>query len=396
MPHRYRNVLLAAALAFVTLNTINALSKGGDAADFFEGGRRVLHGEAIYTGSSPASGFIGPPFQALFFAPVAAVAEVSETAARLLWYGINVACLGAGVWLWTAAWHESLAQSGRSGLIDPWAPWLALLAILLPLQTNFEHQNMNALLLAATGAGAWALGQGRGGAAGAFIGFAAAIKVFPALLILYLAAKRMWRPLAFAVATAAALTALPSIVYGPQTLAQQFAHWLRLGSGGWPTRSANQSLIAAIDRVVPSEAAAVRTAEQAPVESAIFAVLAIALLLAAVLVWRGEGRTRPALEIAAVTTLAVLLSPIAWDHYWVLMFPAFLVAYTASSRSLLGRNATVVFWTAAVLTSGFSRVTLGREGWAVARELSVSTIAALLLYVTLLQISRRLARSSPV
>ncbi|HJR58451.1 MAG TPA: glycosyltransferase family 87 protein [Vicinamibacterales bacterium] len=391
MPPRHRTVLLAVALAIVGLNTINALNKGGDAADFFEGGRRVLHEHAIYTGSSPASGFIGPPFQALFFAPFAAVAALDETAARLLWYGLNVLCLGGGVWCWTSAWHASLAQSQRSHLVDHWAPWAALLAILLPLQTNFEHQNMNPVLLAAIGAAVWALVKRRDNSAGALIGFAAALKVFPALLILFLATKRKWRPFAAAVGTASLLTALPLLVYGRQAFIEQLRQWLQVGTGGWPTRGANQSLIAAIDRLIPGEPAPVRAAANAPIEVMIFAAVAMIMVLAALPLIRGRvSETALVPELAAVTTFAVLLSPIAWDHYWVLLFPAFLMVYTGASRELLGRNALVVFWTAAVLTSGLSRVTLGRDGWAVARHFSTSTIAALLLYAVLLQLSRRL------
>ena len=37
-------------------------------------------------------------------------------------------------------------------------------------------------------------------------------------------------------------------------------------------------------------------------------------------------------EMAIVLGLAVLLSPIAWDHYWVLFFPAFLLALVARER----------------------------------------------------------------
>jgi alpha-1,2-mannosyltransferase len=391
MPARHRTAFLLAALAFVALNTVNALNKGGDATDFFEGGRRVRNQEAIYIGSGPASGFIGPPFQALFFAPFAAIAQVSETSARLLWYSLNVLCLAAGVWCWASAWRESLAQSRRAHLADDWALWAALLAILLPLQTNFEHQNMNALLMAAIGAAAWALVRQRTTAAGALIGFAAAVKVFPALLIVYLAARRMWRPLAVALVTTAVLTVLPVIAYGRRGFTQQLTQWLQIGTGGWPTRGANQSLIAAIDRLTSSAPAAVRTPGQAPTEVTIFAVAALVLLIPALLlVSRRSGEAALVPEIAAVTTLAVLLSPIAWDHYWVLLFPAFLLVYTAGSRELLGRYALLVFWTAAILTSGLSRITVGRDGWALARDLSASTVAALLLYVTLLHLSHRL------
>jgi len=85
-----------------------------------------------------------------------------------------------------------------------------------------------------------------------------------------------------------------------------------------------------------------------------------------------------------VTTLAILLSPIAWDHYWTMLFPAFLILYDSSDDALLGRLGRYAFWTAAILTTGLSPLTLGRAGFNVARDLSVYTIAALIVLASLL------------
>ena len=103
-PRTWAGLLALLALLFAIVGTINAVNKGGDAVVFFEGGRRFLHAELAHNGSSAADGFIGPPFQALFFAPFAAVAAWSPVAARLLWHALNLVCLGAGVWLSVKTW----------------------------------------------------------------------------------------------------------------------------------------------------------------------------------------------------------------------------------------------------------------------------------------------------
>jgi hypothetical protein len=90
-----------------------------------------------------------------------------------------------------------------------------------------------------------------------------------------------------------------------------------------------------------------------------------------------------------VTVLAILLSPIAWDHYWTLMFPAFLILYDSRDERWLGRAGDYAFWTAAVLTSGLSPLTLGRSGFNLARDLSVYTIAALIVYASLAAVCGR-------
>ena len=55
------------------------------------------------------------------------------------------------------------ACADQAGLPErPWLPMLfaPLVAVLLPLQTNFEHQNMNAVLLALLAGATWQLTLG--------------------------------------------------------------------------------------------------------------------------------------------------------------------------------------------------------------------------------------------
>jgi hypothetical protein len=56
-----------------------------------------------------------------------------------------------------------------------------------------------------------------------------------------------------------------------------------------------------------------------------------------VILVRTPRRERRRAQLAAVTVFRVLLSPIAWDHYWTLMFPAFLIPYDSRDQRLLGR-----------------------------------------------------------
>jgi alpha-1,2-mannosyltransferase len=386
---------LALAVIFAALNTANAINKGGDATVFFEGGRRFLHGLPLYEGSSAAAGFIGPPFQAMFFAPFAAIAARSEVAARLVWYALNLMCLIAGIALTLRAWTAVRARAGLP--VAPWQPALfaSLAAVLFPLQTNFEHQNMNTLLLALVAGAMLTLTTGSAAIAGALVGFAAALKAFPALCIAYFAAARNWTACLVSLFTAAVLSLLPALAYGPEGFGELVATWLRLGRSGWPTRGNNQSLVAAIDRWTGGAGVeGVRTAADAPVTITLFA--AVAVLLVLILGFAIVRATRSAAcvpaEIAAVATLAILLSPIAWDHYWTLLFPAFLILYDSRDPTLLGSRARPLFWIAAVLTTGVSPLTVGRSGLAVARELSAGTVAAAIVYASLVVICLRWAR----
>lgn len=393
----WTRVLALLAVLFAVLSTGNAINKGGDAAVFFEGGHRFLAVEPLYAGSSAADGFIGPPFQAAFFVPFAALNAVSPVAARLVWHALNLACVVLGVWWSVEAWS---AARGRLGLSElKWLPMLfaPLAAILLPLQTNFEHQNMNALLLALIAGATIQLLIGSSIVAGVLIGVATALKAFPALLIVYLLVRRQWTAALAAIASAAALSiVLPLGVYGYAGFTDMAGTFWRLGNSGWPVRGNNQSLVAAIDRLTAGhlgigDVSGVRVAGEAPLAATIFVGVAVVLLLIQFLTLLRTPRARPAVpvEIASVTVLAILLSPIAWDHYWTMMFPAFLIIYGSRDRQLLGAAAPWLFGVAAVLTSGLSPLTLGRGGFNLARALSVDTLAALVLFAGLIAVANR-------
>ena len=117
--------------------------------------------------------------------------------------------------------------------------------------------------------------------------------------------------------------------------------------------------------------------------------MVLLLIQLATLLRTRRGLAAVPAEIASVTVLAILLSPIAWDHYWTLMLPAFLMIYGSSDRQLLGRAAPWLFWVAAVLTSGLSPLMLGRSGFNLARALSVDTFAALVLFAGLIAVANR-------
>jgi alpha-1,2-mannosyltransferase len=386
---RWRIIGWAVAAIFVAVNTLHVLNpnKGGDADVFFEGGRRLMYGQPLYEGSSAAAGFIGPPFQAVFFAPFAAFDAVNRQLARLLWYAVNLVCLAAGVRWTLKAWAATRKNLGLS--CGPWLPGLfaPLVAVLMPLQTNFEHQNMNALLLGLLAGAMSSLTVGWPITAGVFVGAATALKAFPALLIVYFAVRRHWSACGAAVVTAIVLTFAPALVYGPSGSIETLGMFFRIAGSGWPIRGNNQSLLAAISRLIePSTSTGVDGPGAAPLVVGVFIVAALTLIVAAVLVLmtRPISATAPP-EMAAAITLAVLLAPIAWDHYWVLLLPAFVILYY--SNDILPR-ARVVFWTAAVLTTGLSPLVVGQSGFNLARRLSTYTIAALVLYGGLLMVCR--------
>jgi hypothetical protein len=251
---------------------------------------------------------------------------------------------------------------------------LPLLAIALPAQTNFEHQNMNALLLFLTGGGAMAAVRHADFKAGAFLGTAVALKAFPMLLPAALAARRLWRVAAIATASAVALTMLIVLRYGPEATFKTLQDWIAISlTGNWPTRAQNQSLFAALFRSWPGDSALAHTV--------VWLVL-VASVVGVCWKRRRVPGSSSGVELAFVLAVAVVLSPIAWEHYWVLMFPILQAVYAGQPEPIaFGRT---TFWLALLLITGPSPLLVSEAGYNMAREWSTSTIAALLLIGTLL------------
>ena len=386
-------LLGAAAAAFAAVNAFNALHKGGDFTVYLEAGRRLLVGLPLYEGSGIAGGVIGPPFQPILLAPFAALSLVSVEASRLAWYGFNLACLGAGLYWWHAALAPVRGRPAREAAPLVWP----LLAVAYPLQTNFEHQNINAVLLALVGLTALRDAQDRPREAGFWLGTAAALKVFPLLLIGVLAARGRWRAAVWAAGSAALLTLIPVVRYGPDGYATLLRDWWSLsGAGQWPIRRANQSLFAMLGRFLePGELlnwGPIPETASAGVHL-FWAVLAVAAVIGLLLAVRRGPADGGSAALAAGLCLAVVLSPIAWEHYWLLLWPAFAICYRPPAGS--PRWVPWAFWVCALLTSAITPGTVGRAGVAFARSLSLRTWAALLLCAAVVAVYRSLRRAEP-
>jgi alpha-1,2-mannosyltransferase len=320
---RERLVILLVGAIYAAVVVPIGVHKGGDLVTEFVQVERWLSGAPLYDRTAYL-GVWWPPFGVLTVVPFTLLAHANVALAKGAW-----ALLSAAAIVW------SVAHTGRRW---GWIPAvLAILAVSKPIQTNAEALNVNAVLLALLIAAVVDLRQGRDTRAGLWIGAAAALKAFPALLLAYLAYRRHWRAFAVGVATAVSLTAAVLLRYGPAGAIATFQDWLALSSGvrvpEWARQA--QSIEALVLRLDGSAAAA------------LVARLA-ALLTAAWAIVRLPGRREDALyEIGLVTLVAVLVSPVAWDHYYTLFFAAWLALLTGRAPARSG-----AIWRMAVLLAG--------------------------------------------
>lgn len=426
----YRKVAAAVVCAvFLIVNLVDAIREGGDFDAYFDAGRRLLANESLYAASGLASGFVGPPAQALLFVPFA---PLGRHAAYVAWYVVNVMLLWYALTTWISVMSSVAAATSRQSsavrlvrgapLSSPWVV-LSVLAVAAPLQSQFEHKNLNIVLLALVASAVASFRGARRVYGGIALGVATALKVYPICLLAWLAIRGQWRAFGAGTAAAIVLSLTPVLFRGVDGLPDDMADWQVLAGSGWPTRRANQSLVAMWGRYLLGERVGgypVVTFDQSLVflAAALTALAIVAPLLLSS--WRhGASRRRLIEECACVNAFAVLLSPIAWEHYWVAFFPVFAAVgmracgprpfdiHRSDARESVAREsdtrtdapsapdewdgdggrsarlAACAFWLGVIGITLLSRPLVGWHGARIVRAWSLMTWAGLLLCATL-------------
>jgi alpha-1,2-mannosyltransferase len=286
-----------------------------------------LHGSSLYSfelGRS-AYGFTYPPFAAVVMTPLAWVstgaAEVLDVVASTL-----VIAVVTG-WL-------VVPLARRHG----WTPWflvaLALPVVLAldPIRETLGYGQLNMLIFALVLADLIALRHGRAWA-GVGIGVATAIKLTPALFIVFLVLIGRRRAAAVATGTFLGATLLGFVL----NAAGSRVYWT---SALWDTsrvgrldKPSNQSVLGMLAHV----------ADPGQPDRRLWVVLAGAALVVGM--WRAVWAYRRGDDLVAVTLVgltACLVSPISWTHhlYWVV--PALVVLLDVADGTPL--HATAPAW----------------------------------------------------
>jgi alpha-1,2-mannosyltransferase len=269
-----------------------------------------LDGRPLYSyrfADSPY-GFIYPPFAALLMTPLAAV---TQECATILADVASGAVVVAGTW-WLVA-----PVARRAG----WTPWFVVglavpvVYLLVPVRSTIGSGNVNLFIAALVFADVVALRRGSRWA-GVGIGLAAAVKLTPALFVLYLLLTRRWRPALTAMGTFLAAAALAFAV-APQTSWQYWtqAVW-QTSEVASPDSPNNQSLLGMLARLAdpghPSTVGWVLAAG---------GVLALAM-------WRAVRAFAQGDELVGITLTGLagcLVSPLSWSQHLVWVVPAVVV-----------------------------------------------------------------------
>ena len=177
----------------------------------------------------------------------------------------------------------------------------------------------------------------------------------------------------------------PVLFVGRSTFFADVSAWRAIAGEGWPARRANQSMLAMWGRYLAGEGAAGYsnvTPEDVVVIARTVMMSATMLVPFLVAASRPASRHRIGEELGCVSALAVLFSPIAWEHYWVAWCPV-LMALHRHVPSDGSRWARWSFWAGALLISGCSRPTVGGTAARVVRSWSFMTWGGIITCATL-------------
>lgn len=313
-----RGILLIAALVAGAWGYVLAMHGAAhtfvDAQVYVKAMHRLVHGATPYSLAS------NPPF------------DYPPSAIPLLWPLGFVSVAVAGTLLDAVAAAAFLIAVRRMRLHGNWPfpEWLVDIAALLmlivcmPGRSDLLLGQVSVIVMALTMIGALKIAEGRPGG-GWLLGLAIALKLTPALFLVWALARRSWGAVIRACGLFAVLTLAGGVSVGKsviseyQQAANQFSILVR------SQRHGNLSLVGAIDQWHLST----------PLTWMLVAALAVGVGAIALGVIRRDNYDEAGVIVVGIAS--ALYSPVSWDHHFVWLLAAVLVMVFSNGATRGGR-----------------------------------------------------------
>jgi alpha-1,2-mannosyltransferase len=312
-----KTALLAAVIAVVgtlyLLAILNAVPAHPDLDIYIRGAKDLLAGRPLYDSylHNPGDptlryGFIYPPLFAILLLPLS---FLPVAAAPAVWLIATHAALATAFWLV----FRRLAASRTVTLLA-----IAVTLAFYPLWAEGSQAQANLPILLLVTLGIAGVGEGKQRSA-IWLGLAAALKLTPALLLVWLVWERRFRAAAWMAGAFSAFTALAALLRPSDSLTYA-TRVLPMLAGGTAYYS-NQSISGLAARLFKANPYTTPIV-QLPWEPILVAVV-VAALLGYWLLWApslalGRGR-----EFSGITFLPLLplASAVSWEHHLVILLP---------------------------------------------------------------------------
>jgi len=351
-----RAVWLDRVLQIVVLLGLAALFFGfarvapEDLKGYLAAGHAVLSRTDIYEGT-PAGVNTWPPFFSLLCVPLALLDRLSDPLLRYAWAGLNLAALLLALELVSRAVYGmgilGGAESAKSsmGFVRMFVP---LLLTLPYIDSNVEHQQVSILILVLVLAGLLLEEKGKAAFGGIALGAAIAMKIMPAIFLIYWVYRRRWRAAMFGALATLGFSLSPILAFGPAQFGRDAVLWFAIVRKGWGAGSMNLSLFAMLDRIfghrfVPFLAPGIEHLEFSgnPIVRIAWIVSMAAIGILCLLSFRGRaepGSWAIRAEWSVVFLLSALAGPVMWRHYLVVALLGNALLWAAwLTRAVSGR-----------------------------------------------------------
>ncbi len=319
--------------------------------------------------------YVYPPTLAVLLTPLT---SLPQRVAAGIWFWISLALMVAGM----LAFRKACGERGGFGWI---ADGLPLLFVILPIASCLERGQVGALLLGLCGLGFGAFQKHRRIACALTVGLATAIKTTPGLLLVAIAASRRMRTLgATLLALGMWLVLIPAPYLGVKGAVDAAYHqsdqtllrYAREPEAAQLTETSQLDIHITTNQSLASQ---VIRRTQGRLQKALLLLLSLGIL--APLFVALQRRALPHAEAWGLALAAtLLLSPVAWHHHHVLLWPALYLL-------VMRRREPYVAW---ILGLFFALSTLHFVGKNTALgEAGLLGLGTLLVYGTLLLRSNR-------
>jgi alpha-1,2-mannosyltransferase len=328
---RLFQLLTVAALVWAAWRLLGRIPYRIDIDVYRMGGQAWLDGRPLYadgvmfhTRGGLDLPFTYPPLAAVAFAPFAllsldvASVAITLTTLILLIVATTIVLTGLDVWPETSVTGEPAWL--RRG-------WLAAAVVapaiiyLEPIRSNFDFGQINVVLMTLVLADC--VPRRTPWPRGLLLGLAIALKLTPAVFLLYFLLRRDTRAL-IVTATSAVLATLAGFAFTWRDSLEYWTHTVRNTDRiGTATLNTNQNIAGALARLGLGEG-----------ERFVLWVLACFGVLA-VTVWavrRVMKAGEPVLALVCVAMFGLVVSPVSWSHHWVWVLPAMLVTIVVAYR----------------------------------------------------------------
>lgn len=337
---RLAQVLIAVAFVYACWLNLGHIPYRIDIDVYRMGGQAWLNGQPLYANGVDFHTRIGldlpftyPPLAAIVFSPFA---WLGLSAASVAITVITALLLVVSTWIVLTRldiWPNSVVTREPAWLRRWWlaAGIVALGTIYLePIQANFAFGQINVVLMTLVIADC--VPRRTPWPRGVLVGLAIALKLTPAVFLLYFVLRRDWR----AVSTAFGSFVAASLIGCALAWSDSWEYWTttihhtdRIGSAALNT---NQNIAGSLARLALSDGA-----HFVLWTTACFAVLGLTIWAVRRIAPAGgaSNDVRPENQVLAVICVALfglMVSPVSWSHHWVWALPTVLITAVIAYR----------------------------------------------------------------